>query len=173
MQNAWNKYESVNFDFFILVNNITSQKVNNIEYLYILLFESNNKNYGYNLTSGGEGVNGYKHSEQIINEMKKNRKGRPGYFKNHKHSPEVIEKIRKNALENNPLKNKGHTEEAKRKISEKIKEINKNKFNKKSVSKETIELIKKLLEEGMTQTKISYILGISQPIISLIKNNKY
>jgi hypothetical protein len=105
--------------------------------------------------------------------MKKNRKGRPGYFKNHKHSPEVIEKIRKNALENNPLKNKGHTEEAKRKISEKIKEINKNKFNKKSVSKETIELIKKLLEEGMTQTKISYILGISQPIISLIKNNKY
>jgi group I intron endonuclease len=46
LQNAWNKYESVNFDFFILVNNITSQKVNNIEYLYILLFESNNKNYG-------------------------------------------------------------------------------------------------------------------------------
>lgn len=61
-----------------------------------------------NLTDGGEGIAGLKHSEESKQAMSKNRKG-----KSHKHTPESIEKIRQ--------ANTGvvFSEERKRKISQK------------------------------------------------------
>lgn len=173
LQYSWNKYGSDNFVFEILKDNIDIKEINDIEKLYILLFQTNNSDFGYNLTEGGDGVKGYKHSKEIIENMKKTRKNRIGYFKDKKHTQEAKNKIREYAIENNNMKNKNHTEETKDKISIKMKEINKERRKNNLVLQEQINNVKNLLRKGLTQMEISKILGIPQSKISLIKNNKY
>ncbi|MCK9198571.1 MAG: GIY-YIG nuclease family protein [Bacilli bacterium] len=173
LQYSWNKYGGDNFVFEILKDNIDIKEINDIEKLYILLFQTNNSDFGYNLTEGGDGVKGYKHSEEIIENMKRTRKNRIGYFKDKKHTQEAKNNIREYAIENNNMKNKNHTEETKKKISLKMKETSKERRKNNFVLQEQINNVKNLLKKGLTQMEISKILGIPQPKISLIKNNKY
>lgn len=44
--------------------------LNKLEERYIKLYKSNDNNFGYNLNKGGEGNNGYKHSEEMIEYLK-------------------------------------------------------------------------------------------------------
>lgn len=53
--NAIKKYGWDNFQHEIIASNITKQEAENFEILLIDKLKSNNKLYGYNITSGGEG----------------------------------------------------------------------------------------------------------------------
>lgn len=55
LQNAWNKYGESNFEVEILFNSDEREELNEKEIYFIKLYKSNDLNYGYNLTSGGEG----------------------------------------------------------------------------------------------------------------------
>ena len=76
LHRAINKY---GFDYF----NIEIIETFNLEedsllaeIKYIELYNSNNKNIGYNLTNGGEGSTGYKHTPEIVEEIR-NRRATP------------------------------------------------------------------------------------------------
>lgn len=66
LQNAWNKYGENNFNFEI-VEICDESALSDKEIYYIDYFDSF-KN-GYNLTTGGEGMGGYKHTEDFCNRM--------------------------------------------------------------------------------------------------------
>lgn len=113
-------------------------ELNEMEITYIRLFKSNNRLYGYNMTKGGDGANGYKYSKESKLKMSKVHKGKiiteqhiekikdtkrkngtlnkTGY----KHSQESIDKIKQTKIKNGTL-NFITSEETKKKISEKLK----------------------------------------------------
>jgi group I intron endonuclease len=123
------KYDKECFNWFILFESEFIKKLKEKESYFIKLFKSNNREFGYNLTTGGE----------------------QSYF-----NDEVKFKISKKAIErnlkgeNNPFFGKRHSEEQKKKWSIDRKETNKGKENSffgKHHSKETIELMKNICRE--------------------------
>lgn len=66
LQRAWDKYGEDNFDFYIVEQLYTSPRVvyDVLEIYYISEYCTNNNQYGYNLTMGGEGVVGYKFTKE-------------------------------------------------------------------------------------------------------------
>ena len=82
--------------------------LNALEKRYIILYQSNNRNFGYNLNEGGDGNLGYEHTEETI-------------IKISNASKERMENIeyKENAV--STLKNtfKGHSDESKKSLSEK------------------------------------------------------
>ena len=76
LQRAWNKYGQDNFKFYIL-KLCKENQLDDLEVYYIDLFNANCSDYGYNETSGGEGVRGYHLSDdqrRHISEIKKGKK---------------------------------------------------------------------------------------------------
>ncbi len=102
IQRALRKYGIEAFTVEELSSSIDEVEISILERLWIILLQSNNSIYGYNLTSGGEGTSGYKHREETKQKMRLAKLGR-------KLSPETIEKIRINSPH-------PQSEEARRKI---------------------------------------------------------
>lgn len=145
-----------NFELHILIEGTFSkQELNQMEIKFIELFKSNNELYGYNLTKGGDGVNGYIFTEEHREKLSKTSKGR-------KQSPESIEKTRQANLgrkmssesiekrKQTRLKNGGYkiSEETVKKILESRKwykptEETKNKMKGRKVLQETRDKIGK------------------------------
>ena len=106
--NALDKYGIENFCYQILfeIQEEDIKKLNQIlnekEQYYIEMYNSFNKNYGYNLTKGGDGLSGYKLSEETIKRMSKAKKGTKGT----KWTSEQREKIRKKQYGHKPYNNK-------------------------------------------------------------------
>lgn len=76
LQRAWNKYNENNFKFSV-IETCDINKLNDLEIYYIELFHTFNSKYGYNMTSGGDGCVGYKHTEETkryISEIQKGKK---------------------------------------------------------------------------------------------------
>lgn len=63
LQRSWNKYGEDAFNFS-LIEECEEEYLNDREILYIKMFESNTINKGYNLTAGGDGATGYRHTEE-------------------------------------------------------------------------------------------------------------
>lgn len=113
---AIRKYKFENFDFEVLIE-CPRENLNYWEKFYIKYYCSNNDNYGYNLSEGGEmgphlygelnGMYGRNHTEESKNKISENRKGKPL-------SEEHKQKIRNNAKNNSTygMKGKHHTLEA-------------------------------------------------------------
>jgi group I intron endonuclease len=96
--NAIQKYGWDNFEHIILKENLSHDEANYWEAYYINLYNSNNREFGYNLESGG--------------------------CKNQRVSEYTKAKIRKAMLgENNPFYGKCHSEKSKAKMSEAHKNI--------------------------------------------------
>ena len=58
MANAINKYPWDQWKHEIIDYADTREEANNLEEYYISFYKSNNRNYGYNITAGGDGHNG-------------------------------------------------------------------------------------------------------------------
>lgn len=163
--NAINKYGFEAFEVIKIFDVAFSKEELDIkEKHYIKQYNSNNGNFGYNITSGGEGFMGYdiwknKTQDEIEQWKRKisisrtgNPKvcgknnpmyGRPWWNENtpQEKIDEWKDNIRKaNSGENNYFYGKHHTEETKRKISEKNKEKSKGLKNKKSIKYILIDL---------------------------------
>lgn len=106
------KYGWNNFEHIIIKNNLTQEEANLLEIDLIKKYHSQEDNFGYNITSGG---NNFKHSEET-----KRKIGRSNSIalKGNKWSEEQKKLMSKlMSGENNPFYGKHHTEESKEKIS--------------------------------------------------------
>lgn len=61
---ALRKYGEHNFIWEILGKAETKEEANNLERIWIVLLRSKDREYGYNLTAGGDGSIGHRHSEE-------------------------------------------------------------------------------------------------------------
>ena len=123
LQKSWNKYGENNFEFEIL-EECSEEELNEKERYYIDLYNTMNRDYGYNLKSGGQDKNYV--TEYVKNKISESNKK---YYEEHPEAkikssinaykqwsnPEIKAKI---SGANNYMYGKTHTEEARRKISE-------------------------------------------------------
>ena len=103
-----------NFEHEIVASNLTKKEADNFEILLIDKLDTMNQDKGYNLTKGGEGKTGYKHTEEQRKKQSESLKGKyvgeknPNYgnhpigsFKGKHHSEETKEKLAK--IRNKPV----------------------------------------------------------------------
>jgi group I intron endonuclease len=113
LSRAIRKYGSKAFEHQVLAVAKSKEELDNLERVWIILLQTRNPEYGYNITAGGEGNPGLKHSAAIRQKISRNRKGKAvgntnaaGHvwtdeektrvslaLKGRKFSPEHIEKI--------------------------------------------------------------------------------
>lgn len=63
LQYAWNKYKENNFEF-IIIEECKIEDIDNKEIYWIDYYKALDSQYGYNITSGGQGRHGYSWSEE-------------------------------------------------------------------------------------------------------------
>lgn len=68
LQRAWDQYGEENF-IFDTIEECKENKLNEREIFWISYYNSNDPKYGYNLTEGGDGLRGYKCSQELKNKM--------------------------------------------------------------------------------------------------------
>lgn len=107
INSAIKKYGWENIKHELLDQNSTREEATNYEQLYIKKYKSNERDYGYNRTSGGEW--GYEHTEEHRIKMSKLHSGN-NYCVGRKYSEETINKMSESA------KKKIITEEHKRNL---------------------------------------------------------
>lgn len=122
------KYKRDDFKWYIIYENDNLDKLKEMEKHYISEFNSNNRDFGYNLTNGGEQC--YFNDEVKLKISKKaierNLNGSNNPFFGKKHSEETKQKLsetRKGICYNPGYK---HSEQTKQKLSKIRKEITKN-----------------------------------------------
>lgn len=108
---AIKKYGINNFDVEVLAEGATIEELCKLERLYIAAFKSNDPEYGYNLTEGGEHIAGWHHTAQGRANISAALAGKP-FTEDHK------QKLREaNLGEKNPMYGKHLTDEHKAKLS--------------------------------------------------------
>lgn len=69
------KYGWENIKHEVLYEDLTDEEAKLKEIELIAYYKSANRKHGYNLSTGGEGATGYKHTQEQIEKQKQNRKG--------------------------------------------------------------------------------------------------
>ena len=69
------KYGWDNFEHIILYNNLSEQRAKELEVLLIKQMETQNSEKGYNMTNGGDGVCGLKHTDESRKKMSEAKSG--------------------------------------------------------------------------------------------------
>lgn len=102
----------------LLEDNLTINEAIVKEKQYILLFKSFGATLT-NLTKGGDGISGYKHTEETKKILSIKHEGENNHMFGKTHSEESLDKMRKSQKgSNNGFYNKTHTKESKTKIKE-------------------------------------------------------
>lgn len=145
--NAIQKYGWDGFAHIIFAENLTTDEATRMEILLIALYKTNckkyrNPEYGYNMTDGGGGMAGVKHSDEAKQKMSQRAKERFSDPENHpkygKHPSEESRKRMSDAHKGkqvgieNPFYGKHHSEET----------INKIKLAHADISKVVVQLTK-------------------------------
>ena len=86
---AIEKYGWDNFEHEILENDLTLTEAYAKETYYIDRFQSNDPEYGYNLTAGGDGIRDYVFSEEIKKKLSDLKRGEGNSFYGKHHSEET------------------------------------------------------------------------------------
>lgn len=73
---AIQKYGWDGFEHIIIKSDMPEECAKTLEKLLIKQYDTTNPNRGYNISSGGEGTSGYKHSAESKRKMSENRKGK-------------------------------------------------------------------------------------------------
>ena len=135
--NAVQKYGWDNFDHDVIASNLTKEEACNFEKILIKELNTYDKNFGYNLTLGGEGLSGYRLSEETRKKTSEAMRGKKrseetklkigkaslGRNVGRKHTEDELEKMRqakrgKRVYNSHAGHHKPHTEEAKQKIQD-------------------------------------------------------
>lgn len=66
---AIKKYGWQNIKHEILFNNLNEKEAKEKEIELIKYYKSNQREYGYNITNGGDGVHGFKHTEETLSKI--------------------------------------------------------------------------------------------------------
>lgn len=104
---AIKKYGWENIKHEILLDGLTKEQAIQKEIELIALHKSNQREYGYNIANGGEGVTGYKHSEETLKKIKNlYSKGHTPWNKG-KETPEEIRAKLSRAKKGKPSPRKG------------------------------------------------------------------
>lgn len=99
---AIQKYGWDSFKHDILYIDLTKEEAERKEIELIAYYKSNNTNFGYNISTGGEsGSKGYRYSEELKKHMSENRKGEKNGMYGKHHAKESIEKGRIKHLREN------------------------------------------------------------------------
>lgn len=110
---AIDKYGWGNFEHIILKDNLTKAEASYWEKYYIRQCNSTDRNYGYNISFGGE-CGGHPQTEETRRKISENHGG----FDGRKHTTESKLKMSKSSYgENHPNFGKHHSEQLKRKLS--------------------------------------------------------
>lgn len=131
------KYGWDNFEHEIIFSDLTENVAKYKEQTLIQLYRSNEKEYGYNLTSGGDGCPGVIPSEETRKKLSIANKGKIRTLETRerlskaKTGVKLSEETRRKLSEchsdingsNNPMYGKHHSDEAKRKMSETKKRL--------------------------------------------------
>lgn len=118
LQSSWNKYGEENFEYKIL-EYCSEAELDEREIYYISLYKSNNEDFGYNLTKGGDGNHGWVPSEETKMKISISHMG----DKNPMYGKKLNEKQRKAFLKNgeeHPFYGKHRSNETKQKLREKF-----------------------------------------------------
>lgn len=118
--NAIKKYGWENFSHEILATNLNKDDAFAMEISLIKKYRSDEKEFGYNLSSGGEnGSIGVKRTEKYKKFMSETRTGEKNPFYGRKHTKQTLEKMKiAQGGKNHPMYNKHHSEETKLKMSQ-------------------------------------------------------
>ena len=118
--NAIKKYGWENFQHEILAENLDSETAYAMEMFFIKKYKSNKKEFGYNLSIGGEkGSLGVVRTENYKKLMSETRTGKNNPFYGRKHTKQTLERMKiSQGGKNHPMYNKRHSEETKLKMSQ-------------------------------------------------------
>lgn len=72
---------------------VNEEELNEMEIYYIAKFNSTDRTIGYNLTFGGDGVVGFKHTEETRKKLSDAHRGKPSPMKGKCHSSKAKEKM--------------------------------------------------------------------------------
>ena len=97
--NAIQKYGWDNIKHTLILDNLTHKEACEMERKLIKNYNTTNREFGYNLTEGGEGSLGYTHSEEVKMKMR----CRTSWCKGKKLSPEICQKISMNHWDSSGL----------------------------------------------------------------------
>ena len=120
------KYGISSFNFEIIKSDINQDDINNAEIEYIALYNTTDKNIGYNLTQGGEGTVGLKWEKESREKLSNKRKsgnygGENNPFWGKHHGKATIDKIIESNKRRRGRKVAPMSQSTKDKISEKTK----------------------------------------------------
>lgn len=98
LQNSFNKYGEDAFTFEILIadDNISQDELFKLEQMLIQMFETTNRDIGFNLSLGGRGNLGWKMSEKQKQQRSISYTGEGNPFFGKKHSKETLNRIMAN-----------------------------------------------------------------------------
>lgn len=118
---AVSKYGWNGFTHEVLFDNLSSTEANNIEQELISKWNTRDSRFGYNVTCGGGGINGFKFTDESRKKMSESAKHRNICYANRKKHPPISDETRakmskNNSGANNPNFGKKHTEESLRKM---------------------------------------------------------
>jgi group I intron endonuclease len=90
--NAINKYGWENIKHEILYENLSKEDAEQMEIQLIALYDSSNPKFGYNIAKGGHSNNGYHHSEETKNKIKKSLTGKKYTAERRKNQSRIIKR---------------------------------------------------------------------------------
>lgn len=121
-KNAISKYGWDAFEHEILFTDLSEDDAKGKEVELIAKYNTQDKNYGYNLTAGGDGIVGFKFSEESRAKMSESAKNKVIDYSKVRPHPPITEETRQKMSKNNtgagnPNYGRKHTEEELEKMS--------------------------------------------------------
>lgn len=105
---AIQKYGWDNIRHIILKTDLTKDEAEFWETEYIRIYDSHNSKFGYNLTTGGEGLHGYIMSQETREKYNEVKKGEKNSFYGKKHTPETKALIKAHHADLSGINNPKH-----------------------------------------------------------------